>query len=110
MPRFSCHWLPSLLMALVLAVAPPVAAGGHHGDVSCLESLAVLDQAMAWEKADSEEPLFNVASPCCMPCLQCGTPVMAADSRALASFPILYGPAQENPLGPPDPIERPPRA
>nr|WP_228575697.1 hypothetical protein [Halomonas sp.] len=109
MHRFPCHWLSSLLLALMLVVVPPVVAGGHHGDTSCLESLIGHEHPVAWEMADPDEPSSTAASPCCLPCLQCGTIAISMDGRAMASSLVLFGAVPDSPFGPPDPIERPPR-
>ncbi|MCE8028728.1 hypothetical protein HOP54_08510 [Halomonas daqingensis] len=109
MRRFSWHWLLSLSLALMLVIVPPVVAGGHHGDASCLDSLVAQEQPLAWEMTDPDEPHSSAASPCCLPCLQCGTVVMSSDGRALASSLISFDAVPDGPFGPPDPIERPPR-
>jgi hypothetical protein len=113
MRRLSCHWLLSLLMALVLAIAPPVAAGGHHGDAACLESLDGQDLSAAGdvsETADPSEPHASVSSPCCMPCVQCGATMALLSGGAAVSAIPLTGAGVGTPSGPPDPFERPPRA
>lgn len=112
MRRLSCHWLLSLLMALVLAIAPPVAAGGLHGHASCLGSLAMQDQA-AWDTsgtADPNEPDATLASPCCMPCASCGASMARLSGGAVSSSIPLSGPGLGDPSCPPAPFERPPRA
>lgn len=116
MRRLSSHWLLSLLMALVLAMAPPVAAGGHHGDAACLESQLMEHSAMqgaaAWDlsaTADPSEPDASLASPCCIPCAQCGASMARLIIEAVASPHPLSGPGLGHPAGPPDPFERPPR-
>lgn len=116
MRRLSCHWLLSLLMALVLAMAPPVAAGGHHGDAACLERHVMEGSAMqatsAWDlsgTADSHEAEATMASPCCMPCAQCEASMDLLADPSLASASPLAGPGLGHPLGPPAPFERPPR-
>ena len=111
MRRLSSHCLLSLLMALVLAIAAPVAAGGHHGDAACLESLSVEDQ-MGWNTSETAEPSeshSSVASPCCLPCAQCGASMARLASEAVVSSLSLSGHDLGNPSGPPAPFERPPR-
>jgi hypothetical protein len=113
MRRLSSHWLLSLLMVLVLAMAPPVAAGGHHGDAACVESLVGQDSALAWELSamfDPGEPDAPAASSCGSPCAQCvASMARLADDAVAASIP-LSGPGLGTPSGPPAPFERPPRA
>lgn len=112
MRRLSSHWLFSLLMVFVLAIATPVAAGGHHGNASCLDSLALQGQVVAWDISELAEPKESdpsSVSPCCMPCAYCGASmVRLTDGAAAASIP-LSGHGMGNPLGPPAPFERPPR-
>ena len=111
MRRLSCHWLLSLLMALVLAIAAPVAAVGHHGDASCLESLAMQKQP-AWETsktAGPDEQDATLASPCCMPCASCGASMAPQAAGLMTSSTTLSGPGLGDPSGPPAPLERPPR-
>ncbi len=116
MRRLSYHWLLSLLMALVLAIAPPVAAGGHHGDASCLgsqlEERSAMQGSADWDlsaAADPSEPDASLASPCCMPCAQCGATFARLTIDAMASPLPLSGPDLGYPSGPPAPFERPPR-
>ena len=116
MRRLSSHWLLNLLMALVLAMAPLVAAGGHHGDATCLESTAMEPSAMqgsaAWDlsaTADPSEPDATSASPCCMPCTQYGLAMGPLVDVAQASPHPLSGPGLGDLSGPPAPFERPPR-
>ena len=112
MRRLSCHCLIQLLMALVLALATPLVAAGHHGDSDCLETRAAHAQAALWSMGgagDVEEPDASLASPCCLPCAQCGTTAaLPAGNAVVASLP-LSGPDLGEPAGPPDPFERPPR-
>lgn len=116
MRRLSCHWLLSLLMTLVLAIAPPAAAGGHHGDAACLESHVMEGSAMqappAWDlsaTADPHEPEATMASPCCMPCAQCESSMDLLADLSMASSLPLAGPGLGHPVGPSAPFERPPR-
>lgn len=111
MRRLSCHWLLSLVMALLLAIAAPVAAGGHHGDVACLESLS-LEDPVAWDTSETAEPSeshSSAASPCCLPCAQCGASMARLAAEGAVSSIPLSGPDLGNPSGPPAPFERPPR-
>ncbi|WP_290784675.1 hypothetical protein, partial [Halomonas sp.] len=111
MRGLSCHWLLSLLMALVLAIAAPVAAVGHHGDASCLESLA-MQELPAWETSETagpDEPDATLASPCCMPCVSCGASMAPRAAGLVTSSTTLSGPGLGDPSGPPAPLERPPR-
>src|SRR5690625_1915983 len=87
MPRVSYHWLFCLTMALVLAIATPVAAGGHHGDAACVGNLAGQDSAVAWESAmvDSGELDTAAASLCSMTCAQCPASMARLANDAVAS-------------------------
>ncbi|MBA2779565.1 hypothetical protein [Billgrantia kenyensis] len=109
MRRFSCHWLPSLLLALLLGIAPPVAAVGHHGDLSCLQSLVDEEVSMAWAVADGDESTSSEAPPCCLPCAQCGTTMAPVVGSPVVAASALRGPGVGSLSGPPDPFERPPR-
>ena len=112
MRQLSCHWLLCLMMALVLAIAAPVVAGGHHGDATCVESLVGQDSAVAWELSamvEPSEPDASLASPCCMPCAQCGATLARLTIDAVAASIPLSGPGLGTPSGPPAPFERPPR-
>ena len=112
MSRLCYHWLICMMMALLLAFAPPVAAGGHQGDAACLENLAT-HAPQAWDlaaTAETAESHPTAASPCCMPCAQCGATMARLIAEAAVSSSPLPGPGLGYPLGPPAPFERPPRA
>lgn len=112
MRRFSSHWLLSLLMAVVLAITVPVAAGGDHGDVSCLESLAMQDQVGAWDTLEMAEPSeshSSEGSSCCIPCALCAASMAWVNAGAVVPSILLAGPGLGNPSGTSAPMERPPR-
>lgn len=100
-------------MALLMAMASPVAATGHHGDTACLDSLAAPEQTASWGMAgaaDLDDTDATVAASCCLPCAQCGTTAALLAGDALAASLPLSGPDLGGPSGPPDPFERPPRS
>lgn len=64
---------------------------------------------MAWGVADGDESTSSKASPCCLPCAQCGTTMAALTGTPVSASADSFGPGVGLPSGPPDPFERPPR-
>ncbi|WP_416138569.1 hypothetical protein ACM26W_19265 [Halomonas sp. HK25] len=112
MRRSFCSWWLCLTMALVMAIASPVAAIGHHGDTDCLVGLFAPEQTASWGMAgaaDVDETDATVASPCCLPCAQCAA-AMASAPEAFIGLPVsLAEPDHGSPVGSPARFERPPR-
>lgn len=99
-------------MILLLALAAPVAAQDHHGDGPCPQNLAKHSQA-GWDLAttaeiDESHPV--AASPCSMPCAQCGASMAELATRQVVSGHFTASPGLGNPSRSIAPFERPPRA
>ena len=99
-------------MALLMAMASPVAAGGHHGDIACLDGMAASEQITSWDMAGTagaDDADASLAAPCCLPCAQCATGTAPPAGGAMSASLSLVGPGQGQPWVTPDPFERPPR-
>lgn len=111
--RSFCSWWLCLTMALVMAIASPVAATGHHGDSACLVELFAPEQTAPWGMAgaaDVDEADASVASPCCLPCAQCAAAMASAPEGFIKLSVSLDELDHGSPVGAPAPFERPPRS
>jgi len=112
MHRSFCSWWLCLTMALLMAISSPVAAIGHHGNAACLDGLVGPEQASSWYQvgvADADEADSSLASPCCLPCVQCAA-AMASVPEALIGLPVSLDELDHgSPVGSPASLERPPR-
>ncbi|PMR79114.1 hypothetical protein C1H70_12460 [Halomonas urumqiensis] len=109
---FSSWWL-CLTMALVMAIASPVAATGHHGDTACLDGLVGPEQDSSWYQAgvtDADEADTSQAPPCCLPCAQCAAAMASAPEGFIGLTVSRDEHDHGSPVGSHAPFERPPRS